>query len=377
MIKLLVLLIDDDKETLEQLEQLLPTTLCDCLLEWETCLGFNEALKRLDSRRYDVVVTDMAFKPPGKTQAEFRGLETVNDIRGKRFCPVIAYSTRSRPEGLTLDAFVSFADKSGDEKDLVSKLESLLKTGIPQIARRLHNELDGVGGEYLWQFLAKNWQHLAQSGCTTPEVLERLLRRRAATRIGRLNTDEKEVADVAGVEFYISPKITPGQLRLGEVLFEVATQTYRVVLTPHCLLTIQAGEQKPKAEFVLTVKTVPASALLANHFQGKQIPPEQAAKEKKVRSVIGDSPSVGNPAGRYWFLPGFLQMPDLYCDFLQMESLLFSEVDPGPGKKFEAVAVLDTPFAEALQSRFGEFYSSVGTPNLHPKYFLHLLPTNA
>lgn len=372
--KLRLLLVDDDQETLDQLTELLPKELRGCALDWEPCLGFDEALKRLDQNRYDVVVTDMSFTPPGKTTPEFKGLKTVNDIRGKRFCPVIAYSTRSIPDELTLDAFVSFADKSGDETDLISKLDSVLQTGIPQIARNLHNELDGVGGEYLWRFLAKNWAPLRASGSTTPDVLERLIRRRAGTRIGKLDSAEKEVANVSGVEFYIAPKIAPGELRLGEIVREVATGAYRVILTPHCHLTIQAGHTAPRADFVLTLKTVEAAPIISAYFQGKTIPPEFAAKEKKLRPLIKTSPDIGAPEGRYWFLPAFLTMPDLYCDFLQVESLPLEAFTAPENKRFEAIAVLDTPFAESLQARFGEFYGSVGTPNLQPKHFLHLLP---
>jgi hypothetical protein len=41
--------------------------------------------------------------------------------------------------------------------------------------------------------------------------------------------------------------------------------------------------------------------------------------------------------------------------------------------EYDALAVLDTPFAEAFQSRFTSFYAAVGLPDLHAEDFLYLV----
>lgn len=90
-------------------------------------------------------------------------------------------------------------------------------------------------------------------------MLERLVRRRAAIQIGRLNISAEELAEieyVEGAEFYIWPTISGDELRLGELLQHKQSKEYRVVLTPHCHLTIQPGDTSPRADYVLTVKTV-------------------------------------------------------------------------------------------------------------------------
>jgi hypothetical protein len=113
---------------------------------------------------------------------------------------------------------------------------------------------------------------------------------------------------------------------------------------------------------VLTIKTVNAAELL------KQYPCTGSTEEKilgQLRRRIQSPAGMGSPAGRYWFLPGFLDIPDLYCDFLQLESIPYERLL----KEFEAIAVLDTPFAEALQSCFTRFYSAVGLPSLKPERY--------
>ena len=77
-------------------------------------------------------------------------------------------------------------------------------------------------------------------------------------------------------------------------------------------------------------------------------------QHKQLKQLSGrfQSPAdFGVPHGRYWFLPGFLDMPHLYVDLMQIESLPTSTV----GKEFHPFAVLDAPFAEALQSCFVRF----------------------
>ena len=138
-------------------------------------------------------------------------------------------------------------------------------------------------------------------------------------------------------------------------------EDYRVVLTPHCHLTFQENEAKLKADYVLVAGTVPAQDLL------KQDPPKS---QKDLRQKTLSPANLGKPNGRYWFLPHFLQMPDLYCDFLQIKSLSFDIIN----SEYERFAVLDTPFAEALQSCFTRFYSAVGLPSLQVDKFQYLIP---
>ena len=154
---------------------------------------------------------------------------------------------------------------------------------------------------------------------------------------------------------------------MGEILqSKQGDKEFRVVLTPHCHLVVQPNADAPRASFVLTIKT----AVAKNLFQEYPLEGSNPTKRIKALGQRLQSPArFGSPEGRYWFLPGFLDMPDLYCDFLQLESLPFETIR----NDFERIAVLDTPFAEALQSCFASFYSAVGLPVLDPKSFSHLV----
>ena len=247
-------------------------------------------------------------------------------------------------------------------------MKEIIDTGIPEIARKLHDELDRAAGSYLWEFLEGHWDDL-KNDLSASDVLERLVRRRASIQIGRLDPDATlpaEVERVEGLEFYIYPPVSGEEIRLGQILQLKNQEEYRVVLTPHCHLTVQQGETKPKADYVLVARTVPARDIL------EQYPPEGRTNDRKLSNLARKTQSpadLGQPNGRYWFLPYFLNMPDLYCDFLQIESLSFDTIE----SEYVRFAVLDTPFAEALQSCFARFYSAVGLPGLQMDRFQHLI----
>ena len=261
-------------------------------------------------------------------------------------------------------------DKSTGNEDILDKMKELIDTGIPEIARKLHDELDRAAGSYLWGFLEENWDDL-RDGFSTPDILERLVRRRASIQIGRLDPGAflpTEVERIEGIEFYIYPSVSGEEIRLGQILQHKNEKDYSVVLTPHCHLTVQKGKRRTNAEYVLVARTVPAQGLLKKH------PPKGSTNDKKLNDLASkmQSPArhLGRPDGRYWFLPRFLNMPDLYCDFLRIESLSFVTIE----SEYERFAVLDTPFAEALQSCFSRFYSAVGLPSLQISKFQHLIP---
>ena len=375
-VALYVLLVEDDKENLHLLLKTLPESILGYKLEWDPCDSFEEAIKRIKVHRYDMIVTDIYLDRPekgdkGKYPEDAKAMNIVKEIRETRFCPIIVFSSASPPEKLASEPFIKYADKTAPgDKDLINKLSELISTGIPGIARRLHDDLDRASGSYLWDFLEGNWEQLRENGLKNPSVLERLVRRRAALQIGRLNpesNDPSEVKIVEGVEYYIHPPVSD-DMRLGEILKRKSDGSFRVILTPHCYLETQSNSEEPRAEYILLANTVPANEML------NMYPPQGKTKHKKLKSLskMMQSPARDNrlkPEGRYWFLPGFLDMPDLYIDLLQIESIPYRDVLA----QFERHSVLDTPFAEALQSSYAKFISTVGVPVLNSGNFEHLI----
>ena len=367
-----ILIVDDDPQVIAQLKKLLPETLGGHPIRWVYSGNFDEALEILRLRRFDLLVSDIYLgrDTPHKTVAEgtIKARDLVSEIREHRFCPIVLFSDGQIPDDLTEKPFVWVADKGGSGNELEKKIIEAISTGLPAIARRLHDDLDKFTGSYVWQFLAERWKTFGPAAGLAPETLERVIKRRASVQLGRMVSGEHGVAkrdSIDSVDVYIYPPI--GEPRLGEILRNKKDGHFCVILTPHCYLRKQAGQEKPRAEFVLVTKTLPYDemAKLWNWENEKDI--DGALRR---RTSMPSSHMKSLPEGRYFFLPGFLELPPLYCDLMQVESVKDEELFSA----YERIAVLDAPFAEALQASFAKLNGSVGVPPLDIEGLRHLLP---
>jgi hypothetical protein len=371
--KLQVLLVEDNTDDMASFKRDLPPVFTEFGHEadFHTAETFEDAAAMIDdrSRRFDLILSD-TYKGEHRNH-DAAVLDMVRKYRGNRFCPLVVFSASAKPPELTAGSFVVWADKT-ETQGIENAIRTMLKTEIPQIARLLHDELDRLAGSYLWGFLDENWAKLESGGHVAGTALTRLIRRRAALQLAEINFTEqgpKPVSEVSGLEVYVYPPLNDQHFSLGEVVRKKDDPAdIRVILTPHCYLTVQAGQTAPRADFVVTVRTRPIAAVLGDKLTNARSG-EQAALLKKIGTWI-TPPSheqVGKPEGRYWYLPHFLDIPHLYCDFLQVESLAYKKLKD----EYQKVAVLSPPFAESLQACYGAFHGSVGIPNVRPDSVSH------
>jgi hypothetical protein len=366
--KLQVLLVEDDPEYMALLKRSLPEVFNQRQLEatLHEAATFEVANTMIDdpSRRFDLILSDT-----------FRGEHKYHDVavmamiakyKAGRFSPLVVFSASPRPQELTLQPFVMWADKA-EPKGIDTAIGKMLDTGVPQIARTLHDELDKLAGTYLWGFLDANWDRLVAGQLIDRDSLERLIRRRAALQLAEITYTPggwQHLTEVNGHEVYVYPPVNQVRYSLGEVIRKrTDSNDIRVILTPHCYLNILGEQTVPRADFVVTVKTRPVASVLGEKLNNARTAGQDTLL-KKIQTWI-NPPSheqVGKPEGRYWYLPKFLDIPHLYCDFLQLESLPYAQLEAD----YEELAVLTPPFAESLQACYGAFHGSVGIPPIKP-----------
>lgn len=371
MLDLNILLVDDDTQTLEQLNRILPDLFKDKDIKAniDSKDTFEEAMTSVDNPhiRYDLVISD-TYKG-GFKEMNAAVNDMVSKYREGKFCPIVVYSTGPRPENLDCSAFVSWADKSTSD-ELENTIKEVLDLGIPQMARTLHDELDKTAGDFLWSFLEKNWDQLNMNAGIDKDVINRIIRRRAASIISDLTPGKyTAINNKYGLEYYIYPSLEHDYFSLGDIVRSKQNQQIRVILTPHCHLYKQPNQSVPKAEYILTVKTVPAKDVLGEKLQ-KTKDMAKTGQNKKLK-IWARSPAATEkpPDGRHWYLPKFLEIPHLYCDFLQVESLSHDDLS----SSYERVATLLPPYAEALQECFSSFYGAVGIPEIEPESIKDIL----
>jgi hypothetical protein len=365
MAALQVLLVEDEPADLKTYLDGFPETFQQnhASATLHACGNFDEAIKLTSDplRRYDMVISDTYRGPTKNGDAEV--LKLVAAYRGSKFCPLVVYSSGPKPPDLKESPFVVWADKA-KVGDIERAITQLLKTGVPQIARKLHEEIESSAASFLWPFLEDNWEAISKAGKSDPELVERLVRRRAAIQIGDLDHDGKNFVPILsrlGSEYYVYPRIPRGYYSLGDVLRHKQDESdFRVVLTPHCHLFMHPGKQKPSADYVLTVKTVKVADVLVEKIANAKAAQQEAKYKKLGQWTRSPAQSDKHPEGRHWYLPAFLEIPHLYCDLLQMESIPYAQV----ASDFDAIATLVAPYAEALQACFVSFYGSVGIPDV-------------
>lgn len=368
-----VLLVEDTLDDLRQIERDLPKIFSEFGLaaSIDSKDKFEEAYEAIKNphTRYDLIVSDTYRGRTGNRDAAV--LATIEEYKKGKFCPIVVYSSGTRPEAIVPSAFVRWADKSIGG-DIERAVKEVLKVGIPQMAKNLHDELDKAAGNYLWGFLDKEWGTLS-ADTTNKEQLERIIRRRAALSISDLmpgSDKHVQVPSRYGLEYYIYPSLEHEYFSLGDIIKNNANDSdIRVILTPHCYLFKQPGTEKPRADYVLTAKTLPAANVLGEKLENAK-KMEQSKQVKKLE-VWARSPAQtgGNPEGRHWYLPKFLKIPHLFVDFLQIESVEYGVLKEQYGR----MATLAPPYAEALQTCFSGFYASVGIPVIEPESIKDLL----
>ena len=151
-----IYVIDDDGVTIDQLENLLPDKIGDCQIHWSFEKDFQRALNRIEYHRYDLVVCDVYLDVQGQNKDPSSGtiaaFPIVAEIRKRRFCPIVLFTSGTAPANLVSGPFIKLVDKASHEStnDLVGSIQALIATGIPKIARRMHDDLDEFAGSYMW-----------------------------------------------------------------------------------------------------------------------------------------------------------------------------------------------------------------------------------
>lgn len=336
--------------------------------------SFEQAYELIEQShiRFDLILSD-TFRGNVENR-DAAVIEMVNKYRGGRFCPMIVFSASARPELLQIGAFVMWADKAVPG-GIEAAIKTMLSTGVPQLARSLHDELDRTAGGFLWDFLESNWPALWPAGTPDVKVLERLVRRRAALQFAEFSYSTgtpEPVTAIEGLEYYTYPPLHKDGYGLGQIIRKKNDPSdIRSVLTPHCHLTVQQNQTEPRAKHVLTVKAIPAKDVLgeATIASAKTLDDVKKLKRLRVWSTPPSGDAVGKPEGRFWFLPAFLEIPHLYCDFQQLESLPYQTLV----EAFDSIAVLTPPFAESLQACFLAYHAGVGISNMRPESIKSLL----
>ena len=335
-------------------------------LEVETLADFSDAMDALERQRYDLVILDV-FQGQAVEGGDAKGREVLNEIKARRFIPVIFYTALPASVEDLQNPLVKVAEKAGAGfLPLDTRIREYLDLPLMRINRELSRHFDETLRDYLWNYVPEHWDEITGTGEDDATLAYLLCRRIAASldQAGaeklalRLPSSAGETSMAQGkahpLRYYIMPAAPEGY-RTGDILRKKKEpDSYWIILTPWCDL-IEQGGKPPKADHVLL-----ARCLLLNEFD-EYTGWTEGPPPGRVRDLIGTpySRPQNKQEGRYHFLPAALEVADLVVDFQQVHT------EPtGDLAGYNKIATLDNPYSESVVSWYMRFLGRVGTPDL-------------
>ncbi|KWR89177.1 response regulator [Cupriavidus sp. IDO] len=360
-----ILIVDDDAEIAASVDELIAGNKVVAAPDTIACTRlttFEEAIAQLETSRFDLIILDLkddeadAAVDDGGT---FSGEKVLEALRASRFTPVIFHSGFAHKVVHLKSPFVRVVTKGEPPATLRAEISNILGTRLPQLVRHIEEQQRS----YLWDHIENHWkegEQICEGSDLAYLVAKRLSNALGTDSIRRFFNISADDDTVRPVEMYIWPPLN-NFIGFGDILVSVAEDKHFVVLTPACDCAQGKVEKALLAE-CSPIERQPEYVAIAEDKMNKA--DISKSKRSELTSLIRDRRSrKGFQPERYKFLPKTMFLPDLVVDLQQLCQITFSDLqDPS---KFRRIATLDSPFAEALQNRFTQYYGRVGTPDLH------------
>lgn len=332
---------------------------------------FDEALTRIEDRRYDAIILDIRDQDDAAQEAALgtddvsgdealpadKGLTVFAEIRERRFLPIIFYSAVAHlAEGEHNPPFVTVVSKLTEEVSVLrQRVVEIFDSELPLLNRSFAQLIDRQFRKFMIEFVEESWNEL--SGSQHRSDLAYLLVRRLARSL-----DSTYIPDMAGVHvastgatvhptrLYVMPALD--EWRTGDLTYNEDGGGWFLLLTPTCDLISHNGASK--ASYVILA----FCQLLTETNEYKAWRESgQSTISRKLEQLIRNNRQ--GQQDRFYFLPAAWGMPDLVVDLQQLVSVEFEKF-----KAFKNVATLDDPYAQSISAQLARYTGRVGTPDL-------------
>lgn len=304
---------------------------------------FEEGYLQVKNGQCDLVVLDVyRDASPNSLKDDAAGRKVFLDIKDARFAPVIFWTALPESvadqEMLPLVAVVS--------KEDLDKLPDAIRAALASMAvdliARIEQRVADVLKKHMWSELGPHWNEYTQGG--DPELIAEVL----VSRLARVLEADRERAITSHPSHrYVYPPVTDERTP-GDVLRDPSN--WWVVLTPACDFV------QKKVEYVLLAH----ADQLTDHPKYKSWQAAIAANgsdNNKWNNLFHDV--LMATQGRYYYLPGFREIPDLVVDFENVRAVKCDDLTA-----FAPVASLAGPFSEAVLVQYSQFRGRIGVPDL-------------
>ena len=374
-----VLYVDDDPDFCRQVEGYLDGETIgdsDGVLKVQAISDFNSALIELESRRIDVLILDVRVgpydedtteetKPEDESGLVEEGVRVLDAVRQRRFVPVVFYTGLDYKVRDLESPVVRVVEKTKGVEELLESVKEIFNSALPQTNRALVHHLENVQRDYMWGFVARQWNRFGSNADRT--ALAYLLAKRLAISLsgsgiqqlaldlgddtGTFTEDEK----VHPMLYYLIPPVESAPLA-GDLYYGTINEKngHWILITPSCDMVYG----REKADHMLFARCSPLTGFPEFTAWEEGQPNPSTTVVRRLKSLLRNN-RQDSQSERFYFLPGALTLPDLVADLQDLVTL-----PRASATSLERTASLDSPFAEAFIARFSRYFGRLGTPDL-------------
>ena len=372
MKNLKILYIEDDKENRAQLIELLSDweiTVCHVIIEGGD--PFEIATRRICEDGFHMVILDL-YKGRAGDGGEMLGLTTLRDVKSHIFVPIIFYSGNTTAVSNFKSQVVGVATKGdGGIDELKNEIGRLTSHSLPFINENIHAFINGKIKEYFWDIIQEN--NTTFKPDDNDHSLGYLLLRNICNSLSRDNIykilgDDSIAEDkVHPMEFYIYPRDVESEYETGDILKNNESNDVYVILTPSCDFEDRAGKGR-KVNYVLLAHTTLLTDMpdFSKYLEYKNKVNKSEADIKQENRYKGNLKQLIQSSGndRYFFLPSTPFIDNRVIDFQNKIMVVYDDLKT----KYTRLAKLDSPYAQAMSTRFIRYYNRIGFPDLDAAY---------
>ena len=346
---LTILFVEDEADAIEDILELIQEE----EQEFKCCITvFSEFESNIKTIRPEIVVLDLWEGNP--LENNNKGLEKLNFIWKKQFCPVVVHSANPEISEEFNNPFVREITKGQNSpQEVLDAIRELL----PHV-----QALKGAE-EHIRDSFSIAVREVAPAAFRFFENIEerkdailRASRRRLAALMDEISTEDQKLANW---EQYICPPISKDVL-LGDILRTTDGRgtdpsSFRVVLSPSCDL-VSSGGRKPKVSNVLVAKccsTERGFQLISRKDLGTEKRRDHLKKDVLSRGFFEFIVPFPALEGR---------IPTMMVNLRELELIPLCEVR-SEGKKFCRIASLDSPFRELVSWAYIQVSGRPGLPD--------------
>lgn len=337
--KFRVLIIDDDKESIETTVDYLKGEIDDQSLVIESATTFDNGKIKLSEAAYDLVILDLKNDSTDDPEAGERLFE---ETKYNQLIPVIIYSGRATDSGRSV--VIPWLQKinKDDTDGLVDAVKTVMNSVLVKEVKNFCRTISSEISRFVWDGLYISEEKFLDS-VVNEEWLRDILNSRFVSYLGSKLLDADTVDPS---RLYLFPAVGDNYLP-GDVFCKPDTtvEQWYVLVTPACDL-VDRGKKGRKAKMLTFLKGMQVEKVneYSDHDSSKN------KRDAFVRYLKSE---------RRFYLPKFREVPHLVFELDDVELVKFDQIN-----SLTRVASLCSPYGEALLAKRAAFVGRIGTPDL-------------